>query len=57
MTNTLSLPKAKMNGTGVVKKPDGQVRHEQMIEEIQNPEVKENDDGNKPRIRNPNRPV
>lgn len=33
----LHLPKAKLNGTGVVKRPDGEVRHEDMMREQQEP--------------------
>lgn len=38
--HTLHLPKAKMNGQGVVLRPSGEIRHELMVEEIK--------DGNSP---------
>lgn len=35
---TLHLPpKAKLNGSGVVRRPSGEVRMEQVVEELQNP--------------------
>ena len=37
----LHLPKAKLNGTGVVKRPDGEVRMEQVVEELKNPQPTE----------------
>lgn len=33
----LHLPKARLNGTGVVKAPSGEVRHSDMLEEIEHP--------------------
>lgn len=55
--NKLGSPKARINGTGVVKRPDGSVRQDQIIEELQQPESKEYDDGTQSRIDHPNRPL
>ena len=51
--NTLSLPKARLNGSGVVRKPDGQIRQDEIYEELK----KEDNDGSQPRLDDPNRPV
>ena len=54
--NTLRIPKARINGSGTVKTPEGAKRQDEIIEE-QKPEVKEQDDGSQSWVNNPNRPV
>jgi len=37
----LHLPRAKLNGIGVVKRPSGEVRMEEVVEEMKNPQPPE----------------
>lgn len=53
MRHTLTLPKARLNGSGVVRKPDGSVRQDQINEELK----KEPNDGSESRVNDPNSPV
>ena len=53
MGHTLTLPKARLNGTGVVRKPDGSIRQDQIYEELK----KEPDNGSEPRRDDQNIPV